>query len=186
MGVTITHELVQRTKHVEKMLDRVQKYVEQLNENVIKKTTLSMTIRRIHTHALFIDFEDCETLAFEFNPLDRLDGFQLMSYNLLKICQDRNTNTSRHLASIGRTEEQIDGEMLLISRDWCKTQYGKSDLSHKFICDITRAIASQCVMSIIDDEADYYQSNYFQDIGMSKAENKKVIDSVVGKIKKAK
>lgn len=183
MGVTISFELLQKQKHVKKMLDKAEKFAELLNENQLSKIGISMTIRRITQSQLLIDIGGCETLAFDFDKTEQIADWQKEYAILLKYAEQKNEALATHAERMKTHSVVIDveGNTLLMARAFCKTQYGK-DVEHKIVCDILKFVQSQCLGSIVNDESDFFYSEKIADATEAKESNAQVLAIVVEKL----
>ena len=68
------------------------------------------------------------------------------------------------------------------SASFCKTQFSKILVEHKWVADIIKVVASRCVFAEVNDEGDYYHSGVLADAQEAIAENGALIDSLTGKL----
>lgn len=183
MGVCINHELLQRRKHVEDTLTKTEDMVKILKENQADKVGVSMMVRRPNKYQLYVDIEGCETLAFDFIKTDEVEDWQREYAILLPHAEKQNEMLAEHAERMKPHNVQIDvdGNELLISRSFCKTQYGV-DVTHKFVAEILRFVASQCYGVVVNDEGDYYNSHDLRDAMVAKEQTRRVMTDVIRKI----
>jgi len=183
MGVSISYEFLQREKHIEKTLDRTEKFAEQVKELVLKKLGISMMIRRFSKYQLLVDIKGCETLTFDFVKTEKMEDWQKDYSILYREARDKNQALVGHAERMKTHSVDIDviGNEILIARAFCKTQYG-SDVAHKIVCDILKFAAQQCYGAIVNDEADYYYSQNISDATIAKKETAEVLEKTVEKL----
>lgn len=169
MGVTISHTLAQQKGRVKNSLNRVEK-VAILYKAEAKRLSIPFAIRREDDRSLYIDIGNCETLAFEFRT------FKTLSYPEFWKWFDNSGN--KHI-------ENYPEQELLWSSSFCKTQFAKNIVEHKFVADLIQVMASMCEIARVMDEGDYYHTGILEDAQQSIHSNGLLIDSIHGQLKDA-
>ena len=180
MGVTISHSIGIQTGRVKSVLDTLQRVAEQIAKEQASKLGISFELRRLSDHTLLIDIGNCETLSFEFStyedrqedrerrglrwedPLDHYFGKKVLA-----------TADNPHL-------KNWPDQRLLWSSSFCKTQFAKSIIEHKWVADLIKTVASVADYAHIHDEGDYYHTGKLEDASGAIHENGMLINSITG------
>jgi len=179
MGVTINHRLGAKRNCVKAMLDSTEKLAEQIKE-VGEKIDVKIVVRRLAEETLFIDIGNCETLAFDFKTVSMLnadyqkDGW---SYEWATLTDD-----GKKELDAGYEIKKFPQNEIVYSSDFCKTQFSKTRIEHKFVADLIKSVAIRCRSAEVNDEGDYYYTNDLKDAEDAISENGKVIDSMMERL----
>ncbi len=175
MGVTISHRLTLQKMNVKGTLDRTQALAQEMKTAQADKVGIPFNIRRENDYSLLIDIGNCETLGFVFESKD-------------DIIKDKSTGYSylwETLTDGGKTElyngyeiELYPQNELYFASDFCKTQFSRSIVEHKWVAELVRSVASYCVDAHVSDEGDYYHTGDMQDAVEAIDANGKLINSI--------
>lgn len=164
MGVTIHHKLIQSKRNVKNTLDIAQEHALAIANNQAKMIAVPMEVRRLSDHELLIDIGECETLVFEFKKFDDLPEWErdphYFPFNL----------------------ERINKDHALIASGFCKTQFAKKLVEHRWVADLIKTVAKQCEFAYVNDEGGYYHTGKIDDATEAIVENGKLIDSLTDKL----
>lgn len=170
MGITIHWRLGQKKEKVKEMLDAVQSVAIGIQVSQALKIEVPFIIRRLADDRLFIDIGDCDTLAFEFK-----------SYKEIKEAGEKSWDYDWQMI-----KDVKDAEPLWWASGFCKTQYAKTIVEHRWVADILRACANLCVEAQVTDEGGYYHSGKIADAEIAIEENGVLIDSLSGMLSSGK
>lgn len=165
MGVTIHHRLGQKKKYVKSTLDHAQNLALNIANSQAETVGIKMKIRRESDYCLLVDIGNCETLVFDFKS-----GKQIEEQGAKGWDYEYSTLTDGG-------KEKLDAEIYYASA-FCKTQFAEKLVEHRWVADITRAVASRCHYAEVHDEGDYYHSGNIEDAAESIGENGALIDSI--------
>lgn len=172
MGVCINYRFGQRKAYVPKMLDEVQAHALSIANSQAKEVVVPFRVTRSHPYRLMIDIGECETLAFGFGSMKHWIEKSGENY-----CYEKET-----LVRIFNPAMLNDEDMMWCS-GFCKTQYAKSLVQHKWVADLVALVARRCEFVNVYDEGDYYHTGVLEDAANAISENGKLIDSIGGMIK---
>lgn len=174
MGVTINFKLGQEVKYIKTTLD----FAELVAENMQKEASIlniPFEIKRQADTCLLINIGGCETLLFDFKPLNYWEkkaeekGWNYQWETLKEYKQF--DNTSEHY------EKWPDQKMVWAS-DFCKTQFADNIAEHRFVAELIRTVAGRCRFAVVEDEGDYYHSGDLENAASNIQENGAMIDSI--------
>lgn len=168
MGVTIHYRFSQEKKYVKPTLDSAEIVAKYLKEYEAKKEKIAFEITRKNNNNLLINIGNCESLVFDFKPVEKIrkqgkDGWNYEYSTLL----DKGGIAN------------LDADLYYCSA-FCKTQFANNIIEHKWIADIIRTVASRCKLTEVYDEGDYYHSGVLKDAIEAISETGRLIDSVAG------
>lgn len=172
MGVVIQHTLGQEIQYVKSTLDHGEAVARALKVHQAVKLGIKIEIRRLNDTTLLIDIGGCETLGFEFKPFEKVfdKADDVGSYDRKFVPFD---NRGEHYVTWPE-------QKMLWCQDWCKTQYAKNLVEHRFVAEIIRAIAGRCKFAKVYDEGDYYHSGRIEDASEAIQATAQVINAVGG------
>lgn len=167
MGVTIHYTLGQVTKNVKRNLDQAQVLAEtQQKQAALLK--IDYSIRRESDTSLLIDIGNCETVSFTFEPFDKSFRWP----DEVKRFEPFNSQ--------GEYYEKFPDQRMLWVRSWCKTQFARSFVEHKWAADIVRCVAGKCEVARVIDESGYYHTGTIEHAVDAISECGALINGVAG------
>lgn len=159
MGVTINWRFGQEQKYVKNTLDVAEKYAEKIKEEAVFFNVV-VSVKRLSDTKLFIDMDGCETLGLDFKPMSAWEkdakGGWGYENEVLKYFKPFDNEDHKHI-------KKYPDQKMLWASGFCKTQYAKNIIEHKYIADIIKFIAGRCNIAKVLDEADYYHSGVLED-----------------------
>lgn len=179
MGVTISHKLCQQKVFVKQTLDRAESLARDIQSNAVFYK-VPVSIIRDNDYTLLVNIGGCETLAFEFKSVKQImerDDMNDWSYEV-ELLRNFNNNHKEYLDEGYAIDEYPENE-LYYAVGYCKTQFGRSIVEHKYVADLIRSIATYCRIAYVYDEGDYYHSGVLLDATGAIKENGALIDSLV-------
>lgn len=158
MGITIHYRFL-RSEEPENLLRKIQPLAEEMGMNIIERSWNKMIL---HPHP------KCEAISLHWHKVKTIKkrtGWDYDKSTLNDECPDA------------------------YEEDWycssfTKTQYASKDI-HVKVAEFLRVVASFCRMSVVSDEAEYYESQDFLKASESIDQNQKLIDDVFTMLKKA-
>jgi len=144
---------------------------------------ISFKIRRVSNFELLIDIGNCETLAFNFQSVEKMNeekekkGF---SYAHAVLTDDGKIKLDE-----GYEIKNYPQNEIWYCADFCKTQFSESLVEYIWVAGLIRTVASHCVKAEVNDESDYYHSGILGDVEKAIEKNTAIIDSITGQLEKA-
>ena len=183
MGVTIHNTLMTGKGRVKHTLDHAEK-VAQTFKKQADSLGLPFDIDRKSDTCLHINIKGCETLAFDFKRLNeqwKIDEKKYFdSYTEEQRSKwlpfDKSPETSDHY-------KLWPDQVSLWSTEFTKTQYGEGIITHVWVAEIMRAVASMCELADVHDEGDYYHTRNTKDAFEAIGQNQALIDGMMGTFK---
>lgn len=164
MGVTIHYSLAQEPELIKGTLDYAQDHALAIANQQAGPLQVPMRIQRPTDNELFIDIGGCETLTFNFVAPSKFDDLQ------------------KRYAIDDFNPRLFKDDNLYVADGFCKTQFASKSVEHKWVADIIKTVAKQCVLVSVSDEGGYYHSGRLTDAIDAIVENGKMIDSLLGKL----
>jgi len=180
MGVTIHYRLGQKIKYIKPTLDYAELVAKSM-QNEANILNIPFEIERLGDMQLMINIGGCETLMFNFKPLDHWkseadkDGWNYQWGTLEEYKQFDN---------VGEHYEKWPDQKMVWCSEFCKTQFADNIAEHKFVAELIRVVAGDCCFAVVEDEGDYYHTRNLEDAADSIEENGKIIDSIGGMLQK--
>lgn len=166
MGITISFKMAQEVQYIKKNIDEVERIAKEIKKEQADKLKIPFEIRRIDDTCLCIDIDGCETFALNFKPMAYWlekqkpkpfgEGWNYQASSFEDLMWFEKQHQGEHY-------ERWQGQKLVWSADFCKTQYATNILAHKWIADLLRIIASRCQLAMINDEGNYCHSGNLED-----------------------
>lgn len=172
MGITIHHKLGLQKVYVKDALDNAERTAEYMK---MEATRLKMDfkIRRLSPYSLLIDIDGCETLGFTFKSVDEF----LKDHDYLDFDERKKIEQGYQIENFPQNEKYY-------CYDFCKTQFSKNIIAHKWVADLIKVVASRCCFVEVGDEGDYYHSGKLGDAQEAIKENGLMIAGLMGTFEK--
>lgn len=159
MGITIHHRLSLQKVNVKNTLDRTEKLATDIRE-LSKSVAIPINIRRESDYALYIDIGGCETLSFDFKSVKEIMAEKETGWSYL---YETLTDGGKKPIDEGYEITKYPQNEIYYCSSFCKTQYAKSILEHKWVAELIRSVAGYCLTAEVSDEGDYYHSGNLND-----------------------
>jgi hypothetical protein len=181
MGITIHHRLAQEVKYIKPTLD----YAELVAKSMQKEANIlniPFEIERLGDMKLMINIGGCETLMFNFKPLNEWkEKADKKGWNY----QWGTLEEYKQFDNVGDHYEKWPDQKMVWSSEFCKTQFAGNIAEHKFVAELIRAVAGRCCFAVVSDEGDYYHTGDLEDAADSIQENGMMINSIGGMLQNA-
>ena len=153
MGITIKYKLGQKLNCVKGTLDRAQELAEAIRTQQVGKIGVPFEIRRLNDKSLRVDIGNCETLNFMFETVKEINTAGKLDWDYAHAVL---TDDGKKILDEGYEIEKYPQNEKAYCAGFCKTQFSKSMIEHKWIAEIIRAVAGRCFAAEVSDEGGYY------------------------------
>lgn len=160
MGITIHHRLSIQKVNVKRTLDRTANLALNLANAQAPAVAIPFKVRRLSDYQLLIDIGNCETLAFDFKSVKEIKAEAEKGWSYLHATL---TEDGKKPLDEGYMIEKYPQNEIYYASGFCKTQFAKSIIEHKWVADLIRSVASYCLTADVSDEGDYYHTGNLED-----------------------
>lgn len=175
MGVTIHWKLAQEVGYAEATCDELARVAVAIKKEQADKVGVPMTVRRLGKLKVFVDVGNCETFGIEFKTMQaHKDEYGFTHYNPFEKFET--------FERTGAHYEKWPNQKLLWAVGFCKTQFAKSPLEHKWVADMLKVVAGRCALAQVNDEGDYYHTGRLEDATGAIADLGAMIDGLSKKL----
>lgn len=174
MGITIHHKIALQKKYAIGALDEAERIAGIIKKEQAGKIGIPFEVRRLSPRDLLIDIGGCETLCFELK--EAKEYLRERGYNALEdFCSFEKAHTGEHY-------ERYPDQKLLWTVGFCKTQFSRNAIEHKWVADLIRVVAGRAALANVYDEGGYYHTGTLEDAREAIAENGALIRAIGKKL----
>jgi hypothetical protein len=156
MGVTIHYTLAQTVQHAKSTVDEIERIARLIKNHQAEALGIQFLVNRKSDTGIRIDIDGCETLDISFKTMEQVQADYRYFNPLADYMQFEKSHTGPHY---DRWPEQ----RLLWVSNFCKTQYAKNAIAHKWVADLIKVAASRAKLASVYDEGDYYHNGQLED-----------------------